>query len=241
MLQLPFVIGHRGACAYAPENTLASIRKAAAIGLSWVEVDVMLTEDNVPVIFHDETVSRTTNGQGRLREASFAYIDSLDAGAWFHPRFAGEKVPTLQSLLACCQVLNLSLNLELKVCDKEAPVLVKKVLQVLKTQGLQPPLQILLSSFSLETLRLLKVAGCPYPLAWNVSAWVPAWEIVAQEMGFYSIHFPAEVLTKTRVASVKQHGQHVLAYTVNQAAKARCLAAMGVDAVFSDAGDKIKL
>src|SRR4051794_34519268 len=97
---LPKVIGHRGAKAYAPENTLAGIRTAAQQGARWVEVDVKLTRDGVPILMHDDTVDRTTNGKGAAATLDFAELRRLDAGAWFGPAFAGERIPTLEEALA---------------------------------------------------------------------------------------------------------------------------------------------
>ncbi len=76
------VIGHRGAMGHAPENTIASIRRAAALGAAWVEVDVRLTADGRLVLMHDATLGRTTDGEGLVQEATLAEIAALDAGAW---------------------------------------------------------------------------------------------------------------------------------------------------------------
>ena len=90
-LILPRVIGHRGIAARAPENTLAGFRRAAELGVAWVELDVQLTSDGVPVVFHDDGLERTTDGQGLLIETPLAVLRGLDAGAWFGPAFAGER------------------------------------------------------------------------------------------------------------------------------------------------------
>ena len=99
MADLPVVIGHRGAAAHAPENTLASIRSAAALGASWVEFDVKLTADGRCIVFHDDALDRTTDGRGAVSTATHDEINRLDAGAWFAPAFAGERVPSLAAAL----------------------------------------------------------------------------------------------------------------------------------------------
>ena len=93
------VIGHRGNPADTPENTLASIASAFALGCDLVEVDVRLTRDGVPVIMHDETVDRTTNGTGNVADLTLAELKALDAGSWKDARFAGERIPTLAEAL----------------------------------------------------------------------------------------------------------------------------------------------
>lgn len=108
------LIGHRGLAALAPENTLAAIRAAQAQGLGWLELDVQLSQDGQPVIFHDDRLERTTNGQGRLQQHRWPSLQRLDAGSWFGPQFRGEPIPSLEQALALIAELGLSLNLEFK-------------------------------------------------------------------------------------------------------------------------------
>ena len=91
MIKLPRVIGHRGACEYAPENTLASMTRAHELGVEWVEFDVCLTKDGQAVILHDPTVNRTTNGRGAIDELTYQQVRTLDAGAWFSEEFASKE------------------------------------------------------------------------------------------------------------------------------------------------------
>jgi glycerophosphoryl diester phosphodiesterase len=111
------VIGHRGGKALAPENTLAAFRNAIRLGADYVEIDVRATRDGHLVIMHDGTVDRTTNGSGAVKELDFAIIRSLDAGSKFDAKYAGEKVPTLEEVLALCRgKINIYLD------HKEAPI-----------------------------------------------------------------------------------------------------------------------
>ena len=114
--ELPRVIGHRGAAAVAPENTLASLRRAKELGAGWVEFDVKLTRDGAAVLIHDERLERTTDGRGEVARTTLAELRKLDAGAWFDPAFAGERVPTLGDALALCGELGLGINVEVKPC-----------------------------------------------------------------------------------------------------------------------------
>ncbi|MEK7278389.1 MAG: glycerophosphodiester phosphodiesterase family protein, partial [Chloroflexota bacterium] len=91
----PAVIAHRGASAAAPENTLTAFTSAAALGADAVELDVKLSKDGVPIIMHDPTVDRTTDGRGRVADLTLAALKRLDAGAKKDAKFAGERVPTL--------------------------------------------------------------------------------------------------------------------------------------------------
>lgn len=108
------LIAHRGASFYAPENTLAAMRKAKQMGAEWVEIDVALSKDRELVIVHDDTVDRTTNGTGAVFELNLAELKALDAGSWFSPDYKGEKIPTLDELVELVLELDLNLQLELK-------------------------------------------------------------------------------------------------------------------------------
>lgn len=94
------LIAHRCGGDIAPENTLAAARRCIELGIPWVEIDVRQSRDGVFYLLHDSTVDRTTDGTGMLAQLDSSYVDTLDAGAWFHPRYAGERVPRLQDFLA---------------------------------------------------------------------------------------------------------------------------------------------
>lgn len=96
----PLVIGHRGAMAMAPENTMASFLEALRQGADGIECDVHLSRDGQVIVMHDATVDRTTNGTGPIAELTFEALSRLDAGSWYDPRFAGERVPTLDAVLS---------------------------------------------------------------------------------------------------------------------------------------------
>lgn len=95
------VIAHRGASKVAPENTLSSVRKALELSSDYVEVDVHLTQDEVPVVIHDSFPERTTNSKSgkRVTEMTLAELKTLDAGSWFSSAYSGEQIPTLEEIL----------------------------------------------------------------------------------------------------------------------------------------------
>jgi glycerophosphoryl diester phosphodiesterase len=108
------VIGHRGNSSEAPENTIAAINQAFALGGGMVEIDVHLSREGVPVIIHDETVDRTTNGKGLVSRLTVAQLKALDAGSWKNPRYANERIPTLAEALQAAKSKG-KLLLDLKV------------------------------------------------------------------------------------------------------------------------------
>lgn len=108
------VIGHRGYSARAPENTLAALRWALEAGADAVEWDVHVTACGTPVLFHDETLERTTDGRGRVEDHTLAQLRTLDAGSWFGELFAGEPVPTLAEALEEIRPFGTSAYVEVK-------------------------------------------------------------------------------------------------------------------------------
>ncbi len=152
------VIGHRGACAYAPENTFSAFDLAVEMGCHAIETDVRLTADNALVLIHDSAVDRTTDGTGQVSDLTLAMIESLDAGSWFSPEFAGARIPTLGGFLARYGG-KVRLNLELKADDTE-----QQAVSEVESAGLVK--ETVFTSFLLDRLlRLKKVApnaACGY-------------------------------------------------------------------------------
>ncbi|MEM4152119.1 MAG: glycerophosphodiester phosphodiesterase family protein, partial [Nitrososphaerota archaeon] len=100
MMKGPLIVAHRGLSCRFPENTLRAVKEALRLGVDGVEVDVRVCRDGVVVLMHDESVERTTNGSGRVRDLTWAEIRGLDAGSWKGEEFAGERVPRLEDVLA---------------------------------------------------------------------------------------------------------------------------------------------
>jgi len=105
----------------APENTLAGLRKACELGARWVEFDVQATRDDCPVLLHDARLERTTNGYGIAADRTAADLAGLDAGAWFAPRYRGERVPRLADALALLDALGMGAVIEVKAEPGDGP------------------------------------------------------------------------------------------------------------------------
>ena len=113
-LKLPKLIGHRGVKDLCPENTLQSIARAFEIGLNFVEIDVKISKDRVPILLHDDTLDRTTNGSGLAIDYDYENIKKFDAGKFFYKKNTNIFVPKLQDILSLCASINGNLNIELK-------------------------------------------------------------------------------------------------------------------------------
>jgi glycerophosphoryl diester phosphodiesterase len=231
---LPRVIGHRGAAAVAPENTLASLRKAKQLGAKWVEFDVKLTRDGVPVLIHDDRLERTTNGAGRVADTSFAALRRLDAGSWFGPEFRGEPVPTLDEALALCAELGLGINVELKPCpgraEETARIALERLLD-LWPAGQPPPL---VSSFARACLVVAQDIAPALPRGYLCRRVPRHWASEMAQLDCITLHASHLWLRGGRIAQLAAAGVPLLLYTVNDGARARDLLAMGATAVFAD-------
>lgn len=234
---LPRVIGHRGAMAYAPENTLAGFREAARRGAAWIEFDVRLSADRVPVVIHDARLERTTNGRGPVAGTAYREIAGLDAGAWFDADFTGESVPSLGDAIKLAVELGLGVNIELKPARKHQRELSAAVLEVLAEGWPKRLPPALLSSFDRKVLAALRQQGSPWPSGLLVKSLPRNWRRQIAALGCVSLHAAEDKLSRADVRAVKSHGLAFGAYTLDDPARAAELFGWGVDAVFSNAPD----
>ena len=240
-LKLPKIIGHRGACGYAPENTIESVRTAAEMGIEWVELDVKLTKDQVPIIFHDKTLERTTNGSGLVAEMTYEDIRQFEAGSWFADSFAGAKIPTLEEMVDELIRLDLGLNLEIKPCpgrEKEtAEVALDHLSQIWDAHD-----RLLISSFSHVSLETaLEMAGDWYRgLLLDGEVLPENWKDLVDYLEASTVNIDDDMATREAIESIIDYEKAVLVYTINDPHRARQLQASGVDAVFSDVPDVIQ-
>lgn len=231
------IIGHRGACAYAPENTLASFNKALAMGCHFIEFDVMCSADGEPFIFHDDKLKRTTNGRGEIGLVDAAYLQSLDAGSWFSRQFKGEPIPHFKDVLEWLLASNVRANIEIKPylgTDEQTAITVLSYINRYWPQDKEFPL---VSSFSWDALLMCHNLAPEMPLGLLFHTWDEQWLQKAKQLHCYSIHFNRKILTADRVQAIKEQGYLVYAYTVNRKRQANKLLGWGVDAVFSDYPD----
>ncbi|HEX3862255.1 MAG TPA: glycerophosphoryl diester phosphodiesterase [Stellaceae bacterium] len=233
---LPTVIGHRGAAAYAPENTLASFRRAKALGCRWVEFDVRLSGDGMPMVCHDSRLDRTTDGSGVIAAMPLAAIRNCDAGAWFDPGFAGEKVPILDEVLILAAELGLSTNIEIK-SDRGREYATAAA--VARTLTRHRPVGILVSSFQRAAVTAIRDLAPHIPRGVLFRLVPRNWAAIAQRLGCIAIGADYRYLRARRIAAIRAAGYDLLSYTVNSPARARLLLGWGVTSVFSDAPDII--
>lgn len=239
LVRLPRIIGHRGAAAHAPENTLAGLRAAAALGAPWVEFDVMLTGDGVPVLFHDDNLKRTTGYDAAMAATPLAALGALEAGAWFAPRFAGEPIPTLEQALALVLELGVGANVELKPTPGREAETAAAALDVLHCRWPADRPAPLISSFARASLEVVRDRAPEVPRGLIARRLPRDWDRVAAALGCSTLHLAGRWLSKRTAAKVKAAGYGLAAFTVNDGPTARRLLARGVDCLITDAPDVI--
>jgi glycerophosphoryl diester phosphodiesterase len=239
-LYVPKVIGHRGAKAYAPENTLSSIHAAADMGIEWVEIDVKLTADGEAIIFHDEELDRTTNGSGLVRNTKLQDIRELDAGSWFSESYIGEKIPTLDEALEVILNRGLGLNLEIKPCEGREVETAEVALDILTRvwpDDVAPPL---LSSFQAVSLETAMHMIESYPRGMLFEEHQENWQDIMEYLAASTLNIDGRKVTQDQIEEYLEYRKPILCYTINDPILAKRLINWGVDSLFSDNPDVIR-
>jgi glycerophosphoryl diester phosphodiesterase len=231
---LPRIVGHRGAAADAPENTLEGFREAARQGARAVELDAKLTSDGVVVLMHDDTLERTTDGQGAVAATPAAAIDRLDAGRRFGLRWLGARVPTLDEALRLLAELDLYPNVEIKPCPGREAETARAVVEVVRRSWPADRQAPLLSSFALESLAAAQALAPELPRGLLVEGEPADWRLRAEALDSAALHCAQEDMTPAWSSAIREAGLVPAVYTVNEAETARRLLDWGVAAVFTD-------
>ena len=213
------------------------MRAASQNGCLGVEFDVMLSGDAVPVLIHDETLDRTTNGKGNVADTAWQQLATLDAGRWFSVAFEGEPLPSYAAAARLCIDLELWANVEIKPAagsERETGRLVASVSEQLWRQA---PVAPLLSSFSTEALEAAARATPGLARGLLVDAIPPNWREILTRLDCVSLHCECRHLSLRQVRDVKNAGYALVCYTVNDPEKALELFGWGVDAIITDRVD----
>lgn len=233
-LPRPTIFAHRGASAYAPENTLAAFELALRQGADGIELDAKLTADGQVVVIHDQTVNRTTEGSGRVKDLTLAELRKLDAGSHFDVAFKGEPIPTLDEVLKAVGQMTI-LNIELTNYASITDALPEKVAVLVKRHKLTR--RVIFSSFNpIALIRIRKMLpDVPIGLlAMPGKRGALARSLVGRFLAYQSLHLNHADVTPALVKNSHQRGCYLYVYTVNQAADMRRLLNMDVDGIFTD-------
>jgi glycerophosphoryl diester phosphodiesterase len=234
-LPRPAIFAHRGASAHAPENTLAAFQLALHQGADGIELDAQLTADGQVVVFHDQEVSRTTQGKGRVRDLKLSQLKMLDAGSHFDIAFQGEPVPSLDEVLATLGQRTF-INIELKNYSTILDRLPEKVVELIKFYNLTQ--RVLISSFNPIALRkvrrlapeiaigLLVLPGFYASLATSrLGKWIVPYD---------SLHLPLSVVRAKSTPPAAWVAQRIIVYTVDNPADIRKMIELNVCAMITN-------
>ncbi|MCP3426465.1 hypothetical protein NBM05_10755 [Rothia sp. AR01] len=254
------LVAHRGRSARAPENTLAAFEAALTADFEWIETDVDLLADGVPVLIHDSTLDRTTDGAGPVSAATSRSLRHRDAGSWFSADFAGERLPLLADLTDLMARTGLSANLELKL-SHPTPERVERCLDAVVEEleglagasrsgevgggpgapgpGAPAPEEgpgVVISSFDHALLAGLRErsAGAVLAPLFHAGELADGWRRAADAVGAQRIHPHHADLDPLLVETLLDAGLGISAWTVNAPERARLLSEWGVGSICTD-------
>jgi glycerophosphoryl diester phosphodiesterase len=237
------IIAHRGASAYYPENTIPSFEGAIAMGADMVELDVQLTSDKEVVVFHDEKISRCTDGRGKLADYTLARLKKLDAGSWYDKKFKNTRIPTLAEVLDICKQ-RIAVNIEIKteaVGKMFFGGIEEKCLKIVEQSGMKK--HVVFSSFDPRAVMHLKtidsiVAAAVLFKKKHYGSMLPS--DVLESAGADTFNCSKSELSKKWMIDIKSHGIYVNIYTVDNVRSMKKFINTGVNGIFTNKPDVLK-
>jgi glycerophosphoryl diester phosphodiesterase len=239
----PIIIAHRGGAKLAPENTLASFKNAIALGVDMIEIDVHLSRDLEIIVIHDESMDRTTNGTGEIRDLTLDEIKKYDAGSWFSEDFKNQKVPTLDETLKAingqCKLL-----IEIKDGDERYPGLEERIVQTIKKRNATQ--WVVVQSFNKNSILRIKemypelityyLLGKNFNQFYSeISDEISKGNSIEREFNGIAPHYSS--LDKNKVALLHNAGYGVYTFTVNDKSDMQKVIEIGVDGIITDSPD----
>ncbi|MDZ7772121.1 MAG: glycerophosphodiester phosphodiesterase family protein [Balneolaceae bacterium] len=231
------VIAHRGASADFPENTMPAFEAAVERGAEMIELDVLMSRDGVPVVFHDARLNRHTDGAGPLADHSLEQLRELDAGSWFGERFAGTKIPTLEEVVRWARG-KIALNLEIKtgaVGEKPRGGVEEKAAELVREYGMEE--HVIFSSFDYRAVRRFKRISPDLSVALLYNRGLSGDKSpshLVSEYGVDAFNCSYTQLSDKRLKNLKEYGIPFLVYTVDSPRRMRRLIRRGAAGIFSN-------
>ncbi|CAM3992745.1 glycerophosphodiester phosphodiesterase family protein [Cohnella lubricantis] len=217
-------VAHRGWSGGAPENTLAAFRLALSEpSVYWIELDVHLSKDEVPVVIHDGTLNRTTNGKGKVSERTALQLSQLDAGSWFHPIYAGEPIPTLAQVMSLVYG-RACLNIELKEDAQEGGLLVRRVVELVRAYRMESA--VVITSFDRRLIEQAKKQAPEFRTGLITDKKPKDLIPQLQSLGASVLSIDYRLVTPKLLAETATASIGVMAWTVNQPGDLARLASM---------------
>lgn len=237
------VIAHRGASAYHPENTMAAFRASVDMEAEMIELDITLSKDGIPVVIHDETLDRTTNGKGKVSDYTLEELKQLDAGSWFSYEHQGEPIPTLEEVLEFAKN-RIALNIEIKaeiITDEVRGGIEEKALELVKEYGMEE--YVLFSSFSYKAISHLRELDVDISTALlyeknQSNNRSPSTLVDDYDANAFNCSY--RQFSKAWSKELQEHEIPVFVYTVNKKRQMKKMIKRGASGIFSDKPDLLK-
>ena len=233
-MKKPLIWGHRGASAYAPENTLFAFQKAVEQKADGVELDIQLTKDGHIVVIHDEWIDRTSDGKGWVKDMTLAELRRFNYNRT-HPEYEHADIPTMEEVLDLLKPTDLTIDIELKTGVLYYDRLEEKTYWLAEEYGLNG--RIIYSSFNHYSLQKLKTLCPDVKIGLLMGADTVRLPEDAERLHAYAVHPPEGIVTKEYVEKCHAHRLKVNTWTVDNPDRMRQLVAIGVDAFITDCPD----
>jgi len=229
---MTLIFAHRGAAGTHPENTMAAFLEAERAGADGIELDVQLTKDGEIIVIHDETVDRTTDGSGWVRDMVYRDLRKLNAAAKWNGRYGHCPIPHLEEVLAWLEPTRLFVNIELKNNLIAYETLEQKTIALVRRYGLEK--RTILSSFNHNSMRFCRTAAPEIETALlYMEPLYDPWTYV-RVMKADGVHPYHRTVTAAFVADAHCRGLAVRPFTINKPEAMKAMFAYGVDAIFTD-------
>ena len=246
---LPWIVAHRGYRAKFPENTISAFEGAINADADMIELDVCFSRDRVPVVIHDNTLERTTNGKGFVSEHTLSELKELDAGSWFSNEFKGETIPTLEELLLKIRG-RIAVNIEIKPESFEDQEKIDSIeIQICNIlERLELLESVLISSFEFsffpriqhwciknkkkKYLRIAPLQGVYQSNEFLVS--------LCKHQKAYSLNPDESFVTSSLINEIQKNGFKIFPYTINDFDRIENLISMGVNGIISDEPEMVR-
>jgi len=237
-----FVIAHRGASYHAPENTMPAFKKAVEMKADMIELDVLSTRDNIPVVLHDVNLNRTTTGQGPVTSILFRELQDLDAGSWFDPSFKYTQIPSLETVLKWAKN-RIALNIEIKGNGRKsgAPDFESQIIEMIDHFGMQD--HVAISSFNYKAIKQIKKispATSTALLNWKYSYGTRRVYLFMRYCEADGVNILARQMKDPLMSLLKKNHIPVWIYTVNNEQEMRTAIRKGATGIITDRPDLLR-
>ena len=230
------ICGHRGAAKYKPENTISGFEWCVKNNINWSECDVQLTDENIALIIHDQTLDRTSNSNGMVQKVKLDELESINVGTVNSNDTFFQKIPTLEELLNFCKKSNLNLNIEMKfyepVKNNYRRKLVEKVLKTIKNTKTEN--KVLISSFDIISLKILRESSLGIPIGALFEDLPTDWEKQIENLNIATIHLDFKNATGYQIKEIIKKKIKPFVYTCNEPSKIKSLWNAGLEGVITD-------